>query len=824
MYFLKLAAVVFPALFGWATLGFAYAGPNAPPEFDITSFEATPDDDTDDTAAIQACITAAEAETPAIIHVPRGVYTIDAPLLITADEITLRGEGTIQTKAGNTTMTSMIDVSGDDFACELLTIDAAGRGVAAGLGGHCLRVQGHSNRIRAVHCKDPTDTCFQVHEGSYATVVEDCKAEGGLLSARVAGDRCTINRMYCKDFTGEKAITVDPQIGDAQYCAVTYCTFETDQAGWECAVLFDTADGGMVNNPNNTQIIECGTASNVNGFAQYTIQAGHGFKPGDVFRIGDSTISKWDRQHKIIKATGDLYARRLSATTFALYGTAAQARNTDSTSGRIDLVDDGTQSIDFYCSTPRAGRMTIDEEAIDYTNDILTTTESAPGMETCEPVRVTPHNRTHILPGGIQEGGTVLLNSAYVSAGSADTGYFRPKRLMQAICVGNQLAMPNVMKNDANAFKFNNVGNVLLVGNFDSKPLNTTVETANGAGTADDEYYEYQSVRFGANVRSATVQNCQLSGGIIINTLSSVGDLLVENCDIGDGYALQPYGVVHFYAIRSKFKNCRFRCTTSAIEYEMPDDDLESLEFDACTLEGFHATTPVQWLQSQTNGAATFNGLQLFEAGKIFFRKNNKATNWDWGGTRVTFVNTTGDAATVNDTATFRVMDDPTTAMNHGLTTGDAVYLTGGTLPAGLAAATMPVYVRVTGNNTVYFYTTKEAACSSSMTNEIDFQDDGSGTIIATSPIGKMGINPTGSGVSNLLMRCGASPFDLEDVSSANAVSSGLQMKLGMRIWNTNGNVGGTTTSTLTPGWVVTAQGLRGSTGSTVGAMGTLTP
>lgn len=801
-----IASLVFPS-----ALEVQAAGPKAPPEFDITSFDATPNDDTDDTAKIQDCIDAAEAQAPAIIHIPRGVYTISSPLSITADGITLRGEGTIQTNDGNTTMTSMIDVTGDDFTCELIKID--GNNAGAGDAAHCLRVAGRNNRIRGVECYNPLDTCFQVHTGSHKTTIEDCKAIGGLLSVRVNGDRCYVNRVLCKDFTGEKAIIVDPQIADAQFCSITSCTFETESDNWECAVLFDTADGGLVNNSGGTQIIECGVATSVNGKAHYTIAAGHGYKEGDMFRIGDSTISKWDRQHKILHATGDLFARRLSATTFALYTTAAYARNTDSTTGRVNLVDNGTQAVDFYCTTPIAGLMTIDEEAIDYTNDILTTTETDPGVQTGEPVRVTPHSRLHVLPGGIQDGGGVLLNSDYVSAGSADTGYFRPKRLVTAICTGHNLSLPNVMKNDANAFKFNNVNNVLLAGNLDTKPLTTTVEDPNGAGTSDDEYYEFQSVRFGANVREATILNCTLSGGIIVNALSGVGDLIVENVTLGDGYALQAYGIKSFYALRSKFRNVKFHATSAAIEYAMPDSDLESMEFDACRLIADNSTDAVQWLAPQTNVNDTFNGQQLYEAGKIFFRKNNRATNWNWGGTTVTFANA-GD----EDAITFR-LSDGVTATNHCLTSGDLIWFEGNDLPSNLVEGTLYGF-RSTGNNTGKLYTTSQAAASTALDNEIDIGDDGSGTILAFSPVAKLGINPTGAGTSNLLMRCVGSPWELEDVVSTNASSSSLQLRQGMRIWNTNVHSG----STLRPGWTVTAEGLRGSTGATVANMPAVTP
>jgi hypothetical protein len=822
MYFLKLAAVVFPALFGWATLGFAYAGPKAPPEFDITSFDATPNDDTDDAATIQACITAAEAEAPAIVYVPRGVFTIDTQLLIEADGITLRGEGTIQTKAGNTTMTSMIDVTGDDFVCEGISIDAASRGVAAGLGGHCLRVQGRNNRIRAVKCYDPTDTCFQIHTGSDGTKLDDCYANGGLLSARVNGDHVYIHGLRAEEFIGEKSIIVDPQIADAQFCVIEDCFFKTESANWECIVLVDTGDGGLVNNPDNTQQVEIGAATNVNGKAYYTIPAGNGYKAGDQFNIIDSGLDsdEWDRVHKVIRATGEVFARRLSATTFALYGTAAQARNTDSTTGRINLVDDGTQAIDFYCTTPLAGLMTIDEEAIDYTNDVLTTTETAPGFQTCEPVRITPHNRLHLLPGGIRDGGGILLNTAYIGAGSADTCYFPPKRLEQFVFLNNQIYTPNGMLNAANHVKCNNVNNALFVGSKLYSPQTVSVEEANGAGTADDEYYSLQSVRLGANVRKATFINMEMAAGILINPTSGVNELLVENCTLGSESLLNDYCVENFHVHKAIFRQTNFICSRAAIEYHMSDDELDSLEFDQCRLDARNATTAVKWLES--SGVDEYLGDQLYAGGKIFFRKNNQATNWLWPGTVVTFVDTTGDAATVNDTATFRASDG-VTATNHCLTTGDEIYFSGGTLPAGLTD-TGPYYVRVTGNNTVYLYESRDAACSSSMTNEINFQDAGSGTILAVSPTGKLGINPTGSGVSNLLLRCGASPFDLEDVITGNATSTGLSLPLGTRIWNSNGNVGSTTTSTLTPGWVVTAEGVRGSSGATLGAMGTLTP
>jgi hypothetical protein len=811
MYFLKLAAVVFPALFGWATLGFAYAGPKAPPEFDITSFDATPDDDTDDTAAIQACITAAEAETPAVIYVPRGVYTINSEILIEADGITLRGDGTIQTKAGNTTMTSMIDVSGDDFACEDITIDANGLGV--GDGGHCLRVSGRNNRIRAVKCYDPTDTCFQVHTGSNGTTLEDCYARGGLQAARVAGDRCYINRLRAVGWTGPKAVLVDPQIADAQFFSLTNSEFTSEGDGWEIMLLVDCGDGGIGNNPGGTQIIECGAATNFHGRAKYTIAAGHGFKYGDRFKVGDSTISNWDRPHKILETTGDVYARPLTANTFALYTSPEAARNTSSTTGRVNLIDDGTQDVNIYFTTPRAGIRTVLETNIDYTNDVLTTTETTSDFDMAEPVRISPHSRLHVLPGGIQDGGSVLLNTAYVSAGSADTGYFRPKRFETVVCSGNQFNGNSATLNDALTCKFHNVNNLLLTGTMDSKPLNSTVLSDGGtpSDTTDDTYYDFQSIGIGANVRKATMTNMRCSHGLVCIATSCIGELYVENCIFGSPDSLDEYAVENFHCSTAVFRNVRFACNRAAIEYNTTDQDVDYIELDGCFLDARNATSEVNWIEPDGTEPYTTLG-QLVTGGKIFFRKNNVGRNPIWAGTNVTFANA-GD----NDEVTFRTSIGGLN--NHCLATGDPVWFEGSDLPAGLTANTT-YYVRSTGNNTLMLYTTRARAASTDLTLEIDIVDDGSGSMLAFSPTGKLGINPTGSGVGNLLLRCLGSAWELEDVVSTNASSASLQLWQGMKIWNSNCH----SESTLRPGWIVTGEGERGSTGATLGNMPAVTP
>ncbi|PSC74526.1 band 7 [Micractinium conductrix] len=70
----------------------------APPEYNVvTTFGARGDGESDDTAALQDAVEAANAS-PGTIFLPAGTYVLSAPLVITGTNVTLRGEGMSSTR------------------------------------------------------------------------------------------------------------------------------------------------------------------------------------------------------------------------------------------------------------------------------------------------------------------------------------------------------------------------------------------------------------------------------------------------------------------------------------------------------------------------------------------------------------------------------------------------------------------------------------------------------------------------------------------------------------------------------------------------------
>jgi hypothetical protein len=778
-------------------------------QFNVRTYGAKGDGTTDDDVAIQKAVTAAAAFTAATpgsiaeVLVPRGVYIIDVPITITGDRIKLKGDGVIKTESGTITMQSMIDVTGDDFTCEGITIDANDSGPLDNDGNHCLRVAGTNNLIRGVTVKNALDTGFQVHEGSLRTTIRDCISDSCAMGLRVAGDYCSVDRLFVYDFSAEKGATIDPKIGDAQFFSMTNSYFHTLQDTWECFVLVDTGDGGMEVNLTTSEIV-CGTATSVGGYATYTIAAGHGYQPGDAFwvissGIGVVSADDWDRAHKISKVTGNKVIRVLSSTTFALYDTAENARNTDSTTGRLDIVDDSsnTESVNFYVTTPMGGRRTIAVTGgLDYTNDVFTTSD-AHNFQTGEPARITPHNRLHILPTGIAGGGTVTLKTPYSAAGSASTAYFRPKRIEQVV-ISNVVCMaPNESLNDGNLIKVHNCNNLLVEGTKLQNPLNKSISDANDAGTADDEYYNIQALRLGGNVRQATVQNTTLGNGLISNIAANVTSFLAENVTFGDGANRNAYCLEQFQMQNAVFRNCIFRPRLSVIDYEMRDWELEWLEFDNCRLEAENATNSVAWLDATSNIAIV---PKLRMGGKIFMRPNCTRVNSAWPGSSVSTFTDSTDVVTMSTA--------------HTLEMGDTVYFTTtGSLPANVVANTL-YYFRPTSNTAGTLHTSREA-CSDAAATPFNLGSGSGSSCLMHTPSGKLGTSLTDSSVTDLIARCLGSPLDLYDITTGNATSGSfvLALKSGTRIWNPNAG------RNSSPGWIVTKEGTIGSTANVLQAM-----
>lgn len=77
------------------------AGNVPPPEVPVvtrvTDFGATPNDDSDDTAAIRKAVDAAAAKGGGAVLLPAGVWRISAPIFLLDNNVVLRGEGSVKT-------------------------------------------------------------------------------------------------------------------------------------------------------------------------------------------------------------------------------------------------------------------------------------------------------------------------------------------------------------------------------------------------------------------------------------------------------------------------------------------------------------------------------------------------------------------------------------------------------------------------------------------------------------------------------------------------------------------------------------------------------
>lgn len=729
--------------------------------FDITkeAYGAT-EDSADNITAINLALADAVAYTVANpgehaeVYVPEGEYTTNN-ISVTADRIRLAGKGTLIFSSDNTTSAAFIDSTGDHFEIEGLTLDCNNAGNSGS--GHGVRLGGDYNYVGRLNVRNSNDAGVQVHDGSRYTIVADCTIDACPHSVRVRGDYCSIHRSRLLNFTGPKGVTVDPSGYDASYFAMSDVYMRTDESTWEACVLVD---------PGDRLTVVCGQASNAAGRARYTIAGGHGFRPGDSFRIGSSTISGWDGCHRILAVTGDLFVRVVDADSFTLHPTAANAHAGTNT---LDITAVGSGD-DFYVSTPHGGRQIVENNAggINTSTNVLTT-EDDHGFLTGERIRITPRLASETLPAPIQTYGTVTLSDAYDSAGDAGTTYVRPQRVESVSIKNVVIEAPNGSLNDGNLIKVNNCNQLSIRDTKLYAPL--------------DAVNSVVSLRLGPCNRNVSIYDTYLANGMIVNTESLVGRLYCQKVDFGDGYNLPSYAIEQFRAIHAIFRQCTFRASTGFIEFGGFDDEVEYHEYDDCEFEGYSSSARIPIFRCDETETR-----QMVTGGKVFFKPNNRRTNHTYTGATATFLNST----------------DVVTVTNHCLSTGDEIYFTsgGGTLPSNVVSGTV-YFVRVTGNDTFTIHDTKAASTLAGATPR-NLGSDGSGSLLAHSPIGKIGTKliQVNSGDTKpevgFLLRCRESAMDLEDWGNTNATDADVFMPLGLKVWNMNQGLG------QPMGWIVT--------------------
>ncbi|MEZ5278494.1 MAG: glycosyl hydrolase family 28-related protein [Opitutaceae bacterium] len=88
-----------PVLSDWSHAGNKEAHhPPAERIFPVDSFGAIANDGRDDSIALQAAIEAAKKSGGGVVYLPEGMYYLDQPVLVTGDQITIRGDGPSRTR------------------------------------------------------------------------------------------------------------------------------------------------------------------------------------------------------------------------------------------------------------------------------------------------------------------------------------------------------------------------------------------------------------------------------------------------------------------------------------------------------------------------------------------------------------------------------------------------------------------------------------------------------------------------------------------------------------------------------------------------------
>lgn len=176
--------------------------------FDITRFGAVPNDGADDTLAIQRCVTAALAETPCEIFIPRGTYDVanastgstQGIIVIpdTATNITIRGSNSIFKFMAAGVGEAAVRIFGSRCTVYDLTIDMNSTVSDPLLQNSGFEINGgDSNTLRNCHCINGTKPYTTFHDAGNITYTHSTrqvtKSGGASWPTWAAGDELYIN-------------------------------------------------------------------------------------------------------------------------------------------------------------------------------------------------------------------------------------------------------------------------------------------------------------------------------------------------------------------------------------------------------------------------------------------------------------------------------------------------------------------------------------------------------------------------------------------------------------------------------------------------------
>ena len=193
-------------------------GPSA--TFDVRKFGATGDGTTDDYAALQAAIDAAEAlATPCMIFLPRGRYRCNTRLVLAGDYITMLGHGAaiVQGAAlGTGDGACLLYITGNHCTVDSIEFDGNISGAYTGSKNRCVQINGttdgtgQNNTLRQLYCHDTyndpanpqaADT-IQIINGVDNTVEFCTSLRSGWNGIRVSGDGNRVHHNWVIDYLG----------------------------------------------------------------------------------------------------------------------------------------------------------------------------------------------------------------------------------------------------------------------------------------------------------------------------------------------------------------------------------------------------------------------------------------------------------------------------------------------------------------------------------------------------------------------------------------------------------------------------------------------
>lgn len=757
-------------------------------EFDVTKspYNATGNGATDDTAAIQAAIDAAEAvasssSSPVTVFFPNGVYMATI-IQVGGDGVTLTGEHSAKIKQlGGSGFNALVYLGADRTGIRNLEIDGNYPTVTP---------SGDGTGVLCGAFDDMTiDRCY-VHNtkgvgiasnnlGRGVRITDTRVVEAGTDGINANSDvtvirGCEIVDWGVVDASSNRAIQVDGQNADLDSLDIldTKIRMTVTDRDFTDAILVDCGDGDLTTgNPivfgSSGAATEDGDDSAGAGksYVKFTLDAGHGFQVGDMVWVDSSSTTQYnDIPHTIrsIGGTGNVFISVVDANTITLHATSAEAR---AGTPAVDLTSTGSGT--FYVSSVGARRVTVTASTgVNTSTNRITCTSH--GFKTGAMARLTVANMaTDALPGGLDDAGTITLNTPFVSAGTGAT-YTRPKRINHVTLRGVYIEHASSNAADCNAIKVNNVNNLY----FDDVRIHMVPDVGSNENSA---------IRLGQGLRKVQMSNCHLGGKLIVNNITWVPELTIDGCEIGDGanyptVAIESIGCTRFTLRNSTLRFGSFGIRNSA-SGQHSDDKVEIWDVNNNVFEAFRSTR-AQVFSFQGSTDFTRSGMISF------YNNERRNVHPSYAGLSISSLVTGTDIITMST--------------HHQLKSGDLVQMVSASPPGG-TVATAWYYIRKQSNTTLTLHT---SLANVSADTRVDLTSAGSGSTLWSPQIG---VQFSGNGFRDLyyMNQRGASIRVV--YNEAAPTSASFAWLAGDQILKMDPASG------ASPGWICTASGSPGT-------------